>query len=467
MIATARAARRAAAVAAALLLAGSAGASTMAPMVTRAPRSWQASLDGGAVDRNVDFRYAGSQPFTASVSSRRALLGLDYRIDRSWALGFRAGAADVDAGVVDAGGVRRDLGGDVGFAVGVRGEYEREGGGFGVGHSVGLVLDYLRWNSAIPQGDVDAQEFGVALRYAAPFPVFGYDGKVFGGVRWSWESLDVAIPGYVGTGEEDGPFGLFVGYDWPVGDRLRARLEGRFLDETAVYLSLAGLIAEGGAHAEAPHEEPLSPPPAEARRPVRPPPPPRVPTADERPAPEARSARPAPRAEEPPPPSLPAVRVAPSAPAPAPTPPVRTAAPAAPPPRPAPTAPPVTAPPPPSGGTASAEEALAEGNRFASYGRYADAVSAYRRALAQRPDDHRAQYNLGLVLYATRDWRGARDAFREAVRARPDSTNAWNFLGLSAYRLDALDEAAEAWRKALILDPANQVARNNLEAIGR
>lgn len=81
-----------------------------------------------------------------------------------------------------------------------------------------------------------------------------------------------------------------------------------------------------------------------------------------------------------------------------------------------------------------------------------EAVDAYRRALALRPEA-RVWNNLGVALDAQNRFPEAEQAFDEALKLRPDYALAWLNLGstrLNAFRFDA---AAEAYRKGLALRP--------------
>lgn len=81
-----------------------------------------------------------------------------------------------------------------------------------------------------------------------------------------------------------------------------------------------------------------------------------------------------------------------------------------------------------------------------------EAVDAYRRALALRPEA-RIWNNLGVALDAQNRFPEAEQAFDEALKLRPDYALAW--LNLGSTRLNALrfDAAATAYRRGLALRP--------------
>jgi hypothetical protein len=62
-----------------------------------------------------------------------------------------------------------------------------------------------------------------------------------------------------------------------------------------------------------------------------------------------------------------------------------------------------------------AQAFLAAGNALRAAGRNAEAVSAYRRAIAAAPEGAAGHYNLGLALRDARDWREAILCFRRAA----------------------------------------------------
>ena len=63
-----------------------------------------------------------------------------------------------------------------------------------------------------------------------------------------------------------------------------------------------------------------------------------------------------------------------------------------------------------------AQAFLAAGNAFRAAGRSAEAIAAYRRAIAAAPEGAAGYYNLALALRDVREWREAVESFRAVVR---------------------------------------------------
>jgi tetratricopeptide (TPR) repeat protein len=92
----------------------------------------------------------------------------------------------------------------------------------------------------------------------------------------------------------------------------------------------------------------------------------------------------------------------------------------------------------------------------------ADAVTAFREALAIAPDLALARVNLAIALLNVPDLPGAEAQARAALAAQPDSLQAQYVLGLAARGLDHADDAKAAFRAVIARDPADVGARVNL-----
>jgi Flp pilus assembly protein TadD len=104
-------------------------------------------------------------------------------------------------------------------------------------------------------------------------------------------------------------------------------------------------------------------------------------------------------------------------------------------------------------------------------GRFEDAVTAYRRLLALRPDLPEAQFNLGVALARLGRFEEAAGCFRRAIAHRPDYTAAHNNLGTALRELGRPGEAEAAFRAVTRLAPDLPQAHfnlgNALKALGR
>jgi tetratricopeptide (TPR) repeat protein/serine/threonine protein kinase len=94
--------------------------------------------------------------------------------------------------------------------------------------------------------------------------------------------------------------------------------------------------------------------------------------------------------------------------------------------------------------------------------RWADAIEAYKQALAIKPQYARAWFNLGRTLRASKDLPGAIDAFKKAVAIRPQDATIWFNLGNALDDNKDLRGAIEAYKKALAIKPRYATAWFNL-----
>lgn len=80
-------------------------------------------------------------------------------------------------------------------------------------------------------------------------------------------------------------------------------------------------------------------------------------------------------------------------------------------------------------GKASFGELYALGRFELRRGRFEDAAAHYKQALTQRPDDPRAQTNLGVALFLMGDLENSRPLFESATKKEPELAEAWYDLG--------------------------------------
>jgi tetratricopeptide (TPR) repeat protein len=92
---------------------------------------------------------------------------------------------------------------------------------------------------------------------------------------------------------------------------------------------------------------------------------------------------------------------------------------------------------------------------LAQEGRLAEAENFLERALAIRPDDADAMFNLGFVRHRQEKTEQAIATFRETVRLKPAQDRAWYGMGVALRALGRYDEAIAANAEAARLQPMN------------
>jgi tetratricopeptide (TPR) repeat protein len=88
-------------------------------------------------------------------------------------------------------------------------------------------------------------------------------------------------------------------------------------------------------------------------------------------------------------------------------------------------------------------------------------VSAY--LIGRAPNNADAYFDLGLLELEGRDFPAAERAFLAALRVNPYHLRACINLGNIAFESGRTEEAERYWRQALAIEPANALARQNLE----
>jgi tetratricopeptide (TPR) repeat protein len=91
------------------------------------------------------------------------------------------------------------------------------------------------------------------------------------------------------------------------------------------------------------------------------------------------------------------------------------------------------------------------------------AIEAYKKMLAQNPDDDVALFNLGRAYNKLNEDEEAARSLKQAVRVKPDDSEYQTELGAILIKLARYHEAIPPLKKALELDPDNSRAASLLE----
>lgn len=112
------------------------------------------------------------------------------------------------------------------------------------------------------------------------------------------------------------------------------------------------------------------------------------------------------------------------------------------------------------------ERLIRKGNKEYRQNRFEQALPLYRQALERKGDDPTAWYNAGDALYRNKQWAEAEKSFDRVIEPNNDKALQQQALynkGVSLSRQNKLDESIAAYKKAVILNPADEDARINLQ----
>jgi len=101
-----------------------------------------------------------------------------------------------------------------------------------------------------------------------------------------------------------------------------------------------------------------------------------------------------------------------------------------------------------------------KGTALRNLGRYEEAIAAYDQALAIKPDKHEAFYNKGFALGDLGRYEEAIAAYDHALAIKPDD-EAFQGKGVALGYLGRCEEAIAAFDQALAIKPDKHVALNN------
>ena len=102
------------------------------------------------------------------------------------------------------------------------------------------------------------------------------------------------------------------------------------------------------------------------------------------------------------------------------------------------------------------------GNAYDLLGEIDQAISYYRKAIANNPHPEGIYYNLGMAYRKKGDLDGAIAQYKKALDLKPDYAEARNNLGYAYLKKGELDRAVRELTKAVSSDPNLAEAYNNL-----
>jgi len=101
------------------------------------------------------------------------------------------------------------------------------------------------------------------------------------------------------------------------------------------------------------------------------------------------------------------------------------------------------------------------------HGYLAQSAEFFEQAVASRPNDPEAYYNLGTLSLRRGDREKARGYLEQTLKLRPNYPEAWNNLGMMAAQQGNSDEAVRDFQKSLELKPDFAIALLNLGNVYR
>ena len=105
------------------------------------------------------------------------------------------------------------------------------------------------------------------------------------------------------------------------------------------------------------------------------------------------------------------------------------------------------------------------GNGYSDLNQYTDAIAAYKKAIAIKPDFANAYFNMGIAYQFLNQGDKAIAAYKKAIAIKPDYANAYLNMGDIYRSLGQHDDAIAAYRQYLRLEPKGPWADDAREAI--
>jgi tetratricopeptide (TPR) repeat protein len=105
------------------------------------------------------------------------------------------------------------------------------------------------------------------------------------------------------------------------------------------------------------------------------------------------------------------------------------------------------------------------GYLHAQRGEFSEAIPAFEKALALKPDDAALSFNAAFAMQRAGDHERAMALMQRAVELDPVLDRAWYGLGISLAHVGRYEEAAVRFREAARLQPLNPYAGYHLAAV--
>ena len=102
------------------------------------------------------------------------------------------------------------------------------------------------------------------------------------------------------------------------------------------------------------------------------------------------------------------------------------------------------------------------GSALQDQGKLEEAIEAYKKAIAIKPDHAEAHNNMGNALRDQGKLEEAIEAYKKAIAYKPNHADAYNNMGATLQDQGKLEEAIEAYKKAIAIKPDQAEAYNNM-----